>query len=892
MITQINSVNLSPNIDIDDLQSQLNAKIGSGKNDFQKNEWSFVKQNGITKLDFNALKGLANNSSYWKDKVDELIFSIKLLWLESTVKCVSISGYNNKYKGLCLLASFLIESDQSEIHKDNLYELLEFFLMNTWQKGGNHKILSPKTCSAFRAQDTSDTWQVSQFKNNLSVSFDKAITAKSIKQNLTAILESLSGEELTYRDWTEGGTFNFLTLDQGKYYIEHCADFFNNNIIMATATNAVLRESSEIVSSLGWTISSTTISYVSLALLGVPPKDIAKGRKINLLKAEELTSKIQQVYADTYGSLYVEKQLIIDEIIVSISKELKLRKVTQLTKDKIRFCVANRESTQLNKWLYDLNPDVSLQSFKSIIKSQIGKIKKSKIVYPDKKFLDGIGVKSKKQNNTLLKRYTTMVRNAGITSVVALLGWRESEFGFPLSAIDIFDNKDFLDQSYMPLRYNVSWLIPKTNGTTKLNREITYSANKLLKKLALLNNSNMDKPCIYSVTENKQDIYQSNVPIAAAIPFMWEHFVRNYPPFKKLQLLEQIKNLETKLVNGECLTNEEATTLKCNSKGKDVKNYAYLLKDKNLVTTWKKVNKEFDKVNFFLTPSGTKLKIGWLYAYKTRTLPANILIMIDEALSEETKHAINLITNKSQITGTYTQQVMSELVTDCIYPTPHALRHMWAEAVYRRFDGDAGWMIRSQFKHISSSMWLAYIKNKDNRRLHDKVKVKVISSLLKNYLMKNSEGYSGKLHVFLRRLYKNTVISTLDDFDRKIEEFAKFEFKDIKSNPWGYCILKTRQPHTAKCAQGGIPQRQNASPKLCLGCTNNLTQTTNLEHIVLNLSNDIDIVKKNSLPEAYVNSSYETLRNARNHIKDLDPTSKYLSKIDSVIEQHRIRLRG
>ena len=55
------------------------------------------------------------------------------------------------------------------------------------------------------------------------------------------------------------------------------------------------------------------------------------------------------------------------------------------------------------------------------------------------------------------------------------------------------------------------------------------------------------------------------------------------------------------------------------------------------------------------------------------------------------------------------------LVADCYYPTPHAFRHMWAEAVYRRFDGDIGWMIRSQFKHITRYMWGDYIRDKENR---------------------------------------------------------------------------------------------------------------------------------------------------------------------------------
>lgn len=890
MMLKTAKTSLKSNVDLDDLQSQLNAKIGSENNNLNALKWSFSKNDGVVTLDFEPLNDMATQSNSWEGKAEELIFSVKLLWLEATGKCFSVGGYHNKFKGLCLLAAYLITTDQEEISSDNLYQLFEFTLLNSWQKNSFHKRLSPKTFTSFRAEDTSDIWQLTRYREDLAFVFAKSVNKKNIKKEITSILEDLSGNDLTYRDWMEGGTFNFLTLDQGRYYIEHCATFFNDNLIIAIATNTVLTNATEIVSKIGWSVSPTTINYVSLALIGISPEKLVKDRGINLIKAKELIEEVNKRYINCYLKLYQEKQLTSHEAIAYLAKKVISGDTTQLALDKLKFIVENRKSELLKQWLYELNSKITISDFYLLIESITQNSEQVAITFPNEEYLNKVGITSKRKNNTLLKPFTTMVKNAGITYVVALLGWRESEFGFPLSAIEIFENKDFLDQSNMPLRYNVLWYIPKTNGKTKLNREISYSAYQLLKMLALLNNSNNDAPCIYPVTDSKKNMYQSSHPISSAVPSLWEHFVKHYPPFKTLELQHTIKRIQKKLDTGTCLSNEEANILKLNAK--KTKDLAQPLHDKNLVFTWKKIKAEFERVLFFLTPSGNAIKKGWLYKYKLRTLPIETLEMLDSNLSDETKRAINQIKTESEITGTFTQQVTNELVTDCIYPTPHALRHMWAEAVYRRFDGDAGWMIRSQFKHISSSMWLAYIKNKDNRRLHDKVKVKVISSLLKNYLMNNSKGYSGKLHVFLRRLYKNTSVSTLEDFDKKIEEFAKFEFKDIKSNPWGYCILKSRQQNTAKCAQDGLPQRQNASPKLCLGCTNNLTQTTNLEHIVLNLSNDINIVKNDNLPQAYVNSSYETLRNARNHIRDLEPNSKFLPTINSVIEVHIKKLRG
>lgn len=105
----------------------------------------------------------------------------------------------------------------------------------------------------------------------------------------------------------------------------------------------------------------------------------------------------------------------------------------------------------------------------------------------------------------------------------------------------------------------------------------------------------------------------------------------------------------------------------------------------------------------------------------------------------------------------------AEILADALYPSPHAFRHMWAESVYRRFDGDAGWMIRSQFKHISQTMWLAYIRDKDNRFEHQRVKLVVIHSLVANFLRHKGEGYTGRMTTLLRRLSQKTKVLTADE---------------------------------------------------------------------------------------------------------------------------------
>ena len=110
MMLKTAKISLDSNIDLDDLQSQLNAKIGSEKNNLHADRWCFTSESKIITLDFSPLKGMATQSISWADKKDELIFSIKLLWLEATEKCFSTAGYQNKFKGLCLLATYLPSS--------------------------------------------------------------------------------------------------------------------------------------------------------------------------------------------------------------------------------------------------------------------------------------------------------------------------------------------------------------------------------------------------------------------------------------------------------------------------------------------------------------------------------------------------------------------------------------------------------------------------------------------------------------------------------------------------------------------------------------------------------------------------------------------------------------
>jgi hypothetical protein len=212
---------------------------------------------------------------------------------------------------------------------------------------------------------------------------------------------------------------------------------------------------------------------------------------------------------------------------------------------------------------------------------------------------------------------------------------------------------------------------------------------------------------------------------------------------------------------------------------------------------------------------------------------------------------------------------------------------MWAEAVYRRFDGDAGWMIRSQFKHISRAMWLAYIRDKDNRFGHERAKKQVISSLVHNYLKHHGEGYAGQLHTWLRRLFNKTSVLSPEEQEKLANHLATVEIENIKSNPWGYCLLKRRTRSKAKCAEMGEPMRHNASPDLCLGCIHNLMQTENIEWALFHVATHVEALQNPVVPAIFKASSYNLVKNVTRHVRTLEPQHEALTELQEVLDGYR-----
>jgi hypothetical protein len=86
-------------------------------------------------------------------------------------------------------------------------------------------------------------------------------------------------------------------------------------------------------------------------------------------------------------------------------------------------------------------------------------------------------------------------------------------------------------------------------------------------------------------------------------------------------------------------------------------------------------------------------------------------------------------------------------------------------------------------------------------------------------------------------------------------------------------LLRDGTQKTAKCSINGEPQRQNASPKLCLGCINADITEGNFNGIVVYIKEDIAACRNPELPWFIKEPCYHTVLLALKRIEELKRNS-------------------
>ncbi|KAB0462987.1 hypothetical protein [Vibrio kanaloae] len=905
----------------DELQHRLQS-IGC-KSSLHDNQWIFPK----TTLDFSGLQALDKQDPEWCDSVGITpSWLARLLFLDAAKANRSIESLRNDFLCICKWLFWLVEYYRHQAHfakkqttinkqasllitKTELTKMFQFQLMHSISPNGTLEArLTPSSYASTTRIDIRE-WQLTLRQLGLKdIGFTNAFSANVLKKTWKETFDTMFDGELTYADWKKGGTLNHLTLDYGRYYIEHCYTFFSQHISLATALKLTLEDMESIASLANVCLETATLTvhhFLQNRSIYEIPRGITHKSESRRHFSDETLTRIQtatkDVFAKHFRPLKAKETLLSASEIQALAKHFKIDVTDENEFDWLRQIITiylpyldNKHNSCPDKlkllhkkWLSEvvaprLGSKDNLDHLQAWIKARWRKHNEEvDVELPSIEWFSDLGLVIKEAHkSTFLNKFIQQVGDAGLTYVVALTGWRESEFGWSLQDIQTTRNLDGLDQHTCPWRHTVKWRVPKVSGEAKINREISQGTYDAVQQLALLVGANNHKPCLYSTRFKLiKSPKLSGEFIKNRVKSMWCHFVDHYNPFVQLDKSEAFDKLYAR-TKQQILTVEEQLQFQRLGEERAQENWYHLQQDRLLVEARRRARKERDRVVFFLNYSDRK-KI--LERYCNGELPKEVHQLINAHLSETTKKDIHTKAQTSNFSARYNKEVVNEIIDGCLYPTSHALRHMWAEAVYRRFDGDAGWMIRSQFKHISQNMWLAYIRDKDNRRQHDTVKRRVISSLLQNHLRRSGKGFAGKLDTILRRVFAKTHVTSPNHLDRSIVQFAQEEIQDIKANPWGFCILLKRNQHRAKCAVDGIPQRQNACPGLCLGCSNNLIQEGNIQGILLGIANDVKVLETPGVPTAWREPAMMTVRNALKQLQRLKVAPTIMDTLQSAL---------
>lgn len=684
---------------------------------------------------------------------------------------------------------------------------------------------------------------------------------------------------MTLADYEQHGTFNSLGLDTGKHYFDHCSESFYKYFRYSVAFRAVVDafEDGSIKQACGLKYLSKDIGRGARTLMrGAEPRF----HRIDLCRTWDIARPIVlTTFRDAFNASTPLSTAISLDCIAKLIDQLGLPPHRIDSEEFVRsFCVSLFDQAPIRP------PESIFDAYRSTIESQghsfnyafddFSNTCKAVVsdlhcqLSDDKETIDYISrvisllddparmtiaslSKGKETANSRANDVNlALIRSFGVVSVMSLLGWRVSECSFPLSAIRAEPNTDLIDSSYCPVRYHVHWYVPKTHGGHLVNREITTEAYVLLKLLdalgapsngetATLTGLRIDTP--YSTAVNT---------LGRFVKKPWPHFVGKYRLFVDSEGGTPITAADKEL-------HEVRDNVRSNLFG------------------WR------------LSNSDGFSPLFWITLYRSGDLAEHVREEIDTLINDDLLHYVSSDRELSKGEVSY---ISSQLLSDAHYPTPHALRHCWAEAVLRRYSGDVGRFIRANFKHLDNRFFMAYLRDKDMAKIYQMSTRPVISALVRKHIRSMSDEkreYAGNFDRFLDRVVRNTEVI---DLELLAERIADERIIDIKANPFGFCFLRKGTEHAAKCSSHGQPQRHRASLRLCMDCINSEVQGNHFNWIVITLSNHLSALSDSKIPLNVRRTFLPEVISARKRVNELAVNSgkqkyaDYVRKLDEVIE--------
>lgn len=873
----------------------FNDKIQAQPTDYcvtmKDDVWKFVYGRSVHIIDFSSF----NNSYTQFVKQINLIFDGEQIQISTIefAKVILLSLMEGKQHNanavralecIALLFSFLKVKNVERLSREDITDLYSIMLS---EDPKNTNLVSRLFVPSY--QSRLSTFDVASILRVLKVYGCSNLLLPDVhpKYYKKALNDAcLSVMNITLSDYREGGSFNFLGLDTGRHFTDFCGEVFESHSVYATACRLTY---TSIVQDVRKHIDYKTDCLIQRicveTLMGVNLSDIKDDRvtRMSRNKKELIYNRTLNLFCKYYNLIAQKANAFKLETINSIVKRLKLPEIRFDNQEFIRamlftsyfgehgksrkqilneyksFLLASQIEVKWGLTKFDEAVNDILQISDLTTESAFAFCKKEFECCSSFRIYEG-GIEL--EGSQKLYHALKGIESAGTTLFVAMTGWRASEFGFSLNNIDINVNQDVLDSLYTPNRFSINWVVPKTSSNTPLNREITLAAYLLVTQLSELNISGKNKPCLYSLEAKTTFPNESKSPIDNRVETLWFGFCTKYSMFVELDEIEQLNSKHT-------LSSKEKTRQAHLLSVYDM----YSLDTKLLVILKDKLRAELPR--YQLTRGKQKLTFkNKLICYATGKLPSRESKLLDEYLSYKTKKLLK--TSSTKLHPAAVKGIRTEFLEGIVYPTTHALRHIWAEAVLRRYRGDIGKFIRANFKHLNESFFMAYIRNKEMKTVYRIAERNVINSIVRHHLLsqkENQRDYAGGFDSYLNKVVKFTKILSHEEYNNIAEKIGNNRVEAIKTNSWGTCLLRVGTNQHAKCSEDGIPQRHNASPKLCLGCINADITEGNFNGIVVYTQAEVKACRNKDLPLFVKKQCVKVLEPALRQVKKLRKNS-------------------
>lgn len=815
----------------------------------------------------------------------------------------SIRGALPAYSMMMHIGAFLKSDNNQMLRLLNIEAFHISFLTQTITKNGWFTRLSPP---AFNP--TYNNFCFIKIRRTLhALGVQGVLDPRLMKQQVMSTLDTAcrSIMAISRNEYQKGGNFNALTLEMGQYYTDHLKNVYENNYLFSLVCQSAISK----LSKRAGDFLVNRYSVIADTILGsfIPNKSTRSEK----FSRNSIHTDLKSTLFSEYKKCFDKVESLKEEYIIEVVKELGLTlrfdaveiiRVLMLQRY-YNFGSSKTPDAVWQDYLLSLDKtEVDLNRLKESTANDV--YEKMSIVITEHRleraeFLPALsqwakGLLDDKQNVTYvnLKNAFNRVNDAMTTLVVAYLGYRKSEFGFPLSAINVEPNLDVLDSAHIPFRFKLKWLVPKTNGTTKVNREITSQCYQLSAQLNEVHQAPEGEPCLYADARNTVETsHKSTLYIDLKVKSNWSHFVTNYQPFVDTSELQRLYHLP----DGQ-LTNLERARLVRLREQYDLNS----ARVSHLVATSKKVKQDIKVLQCtgFAGDKAQKRFKRSLVEYQEKGSITNKLHLevVNQYLSDETKQWLRSgegdLQNKSML------DISNELTRDVRYPTPHAFRHIWAESVLMRYQGDVGAVIRHQFCHLNDSFFMSYLRDKEARNLMQAARMKVLNSIVDTLLVESHKigsEYVGGFSHFVKKAVSLTQAFTSNDI-RILRDRIAGRVISIQPMRFATCVPREGAEARAKCALMGYINPHNAKPSFCLDCPNAIITSGNIQGIWVTIQPFVKECLNTDIMGFMVESHLPTLRSAYKRIKSLaldsqkDSVGRVLSFIDKAIKSVEKRL--